>query len=116
MSPEQVRCHHLHQDCLRKRHRQCEIRPDSGELQVKVIVNMEEIRPRLGEGSVLEWMSQMGLVLAAWTDTATEWWQHIISEARADHVQLCRFGAREMALLRGQSHETFAFPHCSLST
>ena len=55
-----------------------------------------------------QWMSQMGLVLATWTDTATEWWQHIISEARADHVQFCRLGARERALLHGQSRETFA--------
>ena len=57
-----------------------------------------------------QWMSQMGLVLATWTDTATEWWQHIISEARADHVQFCRLGARERALLRGQLRETFALP------
>ena len=57
-----------------------------------------------------QWMSQMGLVLATWTDTATEWWQHIISEARADHVQFCRLGARERALLHGQSRETFALP------
>ena len=57
-----------------------------------------------------QWMSQMGLVLATWTDTATEWWQRIISEARADHVQFCRLGARERALLHGQSRETFALP------
>ena len=57
-----------------------------------------------------QWISQMGLVLATWTDTATEWWQHIISEARADHVQFCRLGARERALLHGQSRETFASP------
>ena len=55
-------------------------------------------------------MSQMGLVLATWTDTAMEWWQHIISEARADHVQFCRLGASERALLHGQSRETFALP------
>ena len=57
-----------------------------------------------------QWMSQMGLVLATWTDTATEWWQRVISEARADHVQFCRLGARERALLHGQSRETFALP------
>ena len=57
-----------------------------------------------------QWMSQMALVLATWTDSAAEWWQHIISEARADHVQFCRLGARERALLHGQSRETFALP------
>ena len=57
-----------------------------------------------------QWMSQMALVLATWTDTAAEWWQHIISEPRADHVQFCRLGARERALLHGQSRETFALP------
>ena len=56
-----------------------------------------------------QWMSQMGLVLATWTHTATEWWQHIISEARADHVQFCRLGARERALLHGQSRR---HSHC----
>ena len=57
-----------------------------------------------------QWMSQMGFILATWTDTTTEWWQHVISEARADHVQFCRLGTRERALLHGQSCETFALP------